>query len=282
MAPEANQGPPVCYGRRKPDDDCSDCGYLEGCADGTPADQAAGQGQLMPQQEFLDMAAAVDAAVGGQHLQLVDPATGDVVQQSLLGAAWDAYQVKTTQLRLSGGDEFEQELLAQLVHGGDLEPGAIVEVQARGIVTEHAPIYKKDEHTGKTTIKLDVVRKITIMGYAKNSTGEPTPVMQAQADQKAQAALAAGQGHIAAAQAEADPTAEDDVIDEQMHGLLAEADAADPEPDPAPDDEPAVRDCSSCLHWTKDESEQPCCNCHAVRPMGGSDQWQPRGEADGC
>jgi hypothetical protein len=110
--------------------------------------------------------------------RVIDNNTGELVQLSLLGAEWEQYKVETLRLSLSGGDEFIKELFDQLVDG-ELSPGAIVEVVCRGVVKEHAPIYKKDGHEGKTVINLEVVRRITVIGHmtgkveaAQNVDGE--------------------------------------------------------------------------------------------------------------
>ena len=109
---------------------------------------------------------------------VIDKNTGEVVQLSLLGAEWEQYKVETLRLSLSGGDEFIKAMFDQLVDG-ELSPGSIVEVVCRGVVKEHAPIFKKDGHEGKTVIVLEVVREITVLGHmtakveaAQNVDGE--------------------------------------------------------------------------------------------------------------
>ena len=109
---------------------------------------------------------------------VIDRNTGELVQLSLLGAEWDQYKVESLRLSLSGGAEFIKSLFDQLV-SGELSPGAIVEVVARGVVKEHAPVFKKDGHEGKTVILLEVVRSIEVIGHmtgpveaAQNASGE--------------------------------------------------------------------------------------------------------------
>jgi len=100
-----------------------------------------------------------------------DNNTGEVTQMSLIGAQWEIYQVYSTRLSVSGGDEFLQAMLDKLVTG-ELSPGAIVEIHARGIVKEHAPIYTKGIHEGKTTIVLDVIRSVDVTGHVKGTKVE--------------------------------------------------------------------------------------------------------------
>ncbi len=109
---------------------------------------------------------------------VIDRNTGEMQQLSLLGAQWEEYKVETMRLSLSGGDEFIKSMFDELVDG-ELSPGAIVEVVCRGIVKEHAPVFKKDGHEGKTVILLEVVRRITVLGHmtakvdaAQNVDGE--------------------------------------------------------------------------------------------------------------
>lgn len=109
---------------------------------------------------------------------VIDKNTGELQQLSLLGAQWEEYKVESLRLSLSGGDEFIKSMFDELVDG-ELSPGAIVEVVCRGIVKEHAPVFKKDGHEGKTVILLEVVRRITVLGHmtgkveaAQNVDGE--------------------------------------------------------------------------------------------------------------
>ena len=109
---------------------------------------------------------------------VIDRNTGEVQQLSLLGAQWDEYKVESLRLSLSGGGEFIKSMFDELVEG-ELSPGAIVEVVSRGIVKEHAPVFKRDGHEGKTVILLEVVRRITVLGHmtgkveaAQNVDGE--------------------------------------------------------------------------------------------------------------
>jgi hypothetical protein len=103
---------------------------------------------------------------------VMDRNTGEMVQLSLLGAEWDQYKVESLRLSLSGGDEYIKSMFDELVDG-ELTPGAIVEVVCRGIVKEHAPVYKKAGHEGKTMILLEVVRHMTAkIEAAQNVDGE--------------------------------------------------------------------------------------------------------------
>ena len=95
---------------------------------------------------------------------VIDKNTGEVVQLSLLGAEWEQYKIETTRLSLSGGDEFIKVIFDELVDG-ELSPGAVVEVNARGIVKEHAPVFKGRKHEGKTVILLEVIRTIKVIGH---------------------------------------------------------------------------------------------------------------------
>jgi hypothetical protein len=110
---------------------------------------------------------------------VMDRNTGEVVQLSLLGAQWEAYKVESLRWSLSGGDECIRTIFDELVTGGELSPGAIVEVTARGVVKEHAPIYRKDGHEGKTVISLQVLHGVHVLGHmtgpveaAQNVDGE--------------------------------------------------------------------------------------------------------------
>lgn len=93
---------------------------------------------------------------------VIDRNTGEELQLTLLGAQWEDYKVATVRLSLSGGEEFIKSMFDDMVEG-ELAPGAIVEVVARGIVKEHAPIYKKDVYEAKTVILLEVVRDIRVI-----------------------------------------------------------------------------------------------------------------------
>lgn len=129
-------------------------------------------------EEFEDLVDNMGDEPKRPDYGVIDRNTGEVVQLSLLGAQWDQYKVETLRLSLSGGDEFIKSMFDELVDG-ELSPGAIVEVVARGIVKEHAPVFKKDGHEGKTVILLEVVRRITVLGHmtgkveaAQNVDGE--------------------------------------------------------------------------------------------------------------
>jgi len=121
--------------------------------------------------------------------RVIDNNTGELVQLTLLGAEWDQYDVETLRLSLSGGGEFIKEIFDKHVCEGELEPGALVEVTGRGVVKEHAPVFKQGRHEGKTVILLDVVRTIEVVGHmtgpiqaAQNTDGEAKLLEEAKAE----------------------------------------------------------------------------------------------------
>jgi hypothetical protein len=110
---------------------------------------------------------------------VIDRNTGEELQLSLLGAQWEDYKIATVRLSLSGGEEFIKSMFDELV-AGELAPGAIVEVVARGTVKEHAPIYKKGVYEDKTVILLEVVREISVIRMPGGSI-EPAQNVDGQA-----------------------------------------------------------------------------------------------------
>jgi hypothetical protein len=196
--PTTDPFPGVCFGELEPRahlEACGACQHIADCIDKYAANHLEGTvtisgpdgATVMPLENFLEEAEQLDAAEEAAALEAVSDAledlpqenqrpdyrvidnnTGELVQLTLIGAAWHQYKVNTLRLSISGGDEFIKELFDQLVDGGELTPGAIVEVNARGTVKEHSPVYKKGGHEGKTVITLDVVRKIHVMGHMNN------------------------------------------------------------------------------------------------------------------
>ncbi|NLO05567.1 MAG: hypothetical protein GX131_07020 [candidate division WS1 bacterium] len=151
---------PECYGQVGTCPDPS-CALVEPCAD------------IAETQDELATQPKPDYAV-------IDRNTGEMAQLSLLGAQWEAYKVETTRYSLSGGEAMSRLLFDSLVAGGELSPGAVVRITASGVVKEHAPIYKKGEHEGKTIIVLNGLNKIEVLGHmtgkveaAQNVDGEP-------------------------------------------------------------------------------------------------------------
>jgi hypothetical protein len=143
------------------------------------------EGELGTPEGEAVVEAAVRGALGNPNdrarpdYRVIDNNTGELVQLTLLGAEWEQYHVETLRVSLSGGGEFIKEIFDSHVCEGELSPGAIVEVNARGIVKEHAPVFKKDGHEGKTVILLEVVHGIEVIGHmtgpveaAQNVDGE--------------------------------------------------------------------------------------------------------------
>lgn len=141
----------------------------------TLGDVAVFEGTSEEFNEWADQVGQTDKDAPGPKRRpdygVIDRNTGEMVQMTLLGAEWDQYQVESLRLAISGGAKFIKSLFDQLV-SGELSPGAIVEVVARGIVKEHAPIYRKDGHEGKTVILLEVVRSIKVLGHMSNGKTE--------------------------------------------------------------------------------------------------------------
>lgn len=207
---------PTCYGQREAgtvEAKCRECPVLEDCSelratmepgenepwddetrellrDATVSLSHDGEAFTDPigLEEFRRRAEALEEEPRRPDYRVIDRNTGEVQQLSLLGAQWEQYKVETMRLSLSGGGEFIKALFDELLDG-ELSPGAIVEVVARGVVKEHAPIYKKDGHEGKSVIALEVVRRITVLGHmtgpveaAKNVDGEPKVLKEGDSD----------------------------------------------------------------------------------------------------
>jgi hypothetical protein len=103
---------------------------------------------------------------------------GNLIQLSLLGAEYERQGVKEHHLAASGSEDYLSVQLQNILEG-ELCPGAIVEVLMRGVVTKHAPVYKKG-FKGDTVIKLERFKRITVTGQvggkvqaAQNVDGEP-------------------------------------------------------------------------------------------------------------
>ena len=171
----AKAGLPKCFGSYDQGRaTCPDCPSGDPCAQSTP--DCFGDPELQPDAGLCGTCIGLMLCRGeiptygspatkpAPDYRVIDNNTGELVQLSLLGAQWEQYKVATTRLSLSGGDEFIKDLFDQLVDG-ELSPGAIVEVVCRGVVKEHAPVYKKAAHEGKTVINLEVVRRITVIGH---------------------------------------------------------------------------------------------------------------------
>ncbi len=110
---------------------------------------------------------------------VIDRNTGELQQLSLLGAQWEQYRVASVHWSITGGDRETKSAFDELVGDGELTPGAVVRILAVGVVKEHAPIYKKGLHEGKTAIVLDQIKCIEVIGHmtgaveiAQNVDGE--------------------------------------------------------------------------------------------------------------
>lgn len=209
--------------------------------------------------------------------RVIDNNTGEIVQLTLLGAQWEDYRVESLRLSLSGGGEFVKALFDQLTDG-DLEPGAIVEVTARGVVKEHAPVFKKEGHEGKTVILLETVRKIKVLGYmagsveaAQNVDGEPKSYEEPERPE---------------CFANPAPTIGDPVCDSCPHlgaclGAVADSEAPEDPGEPADVqagqipflEEPRV--CGSCRYVDRSDDQHPCRNCR------NQSLWEPMPAAEG-
>jgi hypothetical protein len=97
--------------------------------------------------------------------RVIDGNTGELQQLTLLGAQWADYRVEAINWSISGSDSEVKSSFDDRVEG-ELEPGSIVRIEATGVVKEHAPIFKKDTHQGKTVIHLENLQAITVIGHA--------------------------------------------------------------------------------------------------------------------
>lgn len=153
---------PECYGKPEMADDaqCDACEVLHLCLQYV---------ELSEQLRDPEVAPELPVDNPRPDYRVIDKNTGEMVQLSLLGAQWEAYKVESLRWSLSGGDECIRTIFDELVTGGELSPGAIVEVTARGVVKEHAPIYKKGSHEGKTVISLVVLHRVHVLGHMTGS-----------------------------------------------------------------------------------------------------------------
>ena len=238
-------------------EDCGQCSDAERClaadraAKATPAEpepEAAAEPEPEPEPEPETPAATrpdptptPPARILPPDYRVVDANTGKLAQLSLEGAAWLRYKIRETALSLSYGGKVTDSELDGIVCGGELRSGAIVEITLRGIVTLHAPTYKKGAHEGKTVITCKAPTCIEVIRYA----GGPVEASQ---------------------NVDGEPKVEED-----LHEPASAPEATTATDEGPSEDEPA-QTCGTCKHELTDASAEPCKSCGADHDYGA---WEP-------